>query len=58
MFACVGHPVLALAREAFGPLELGDLPPGTWRFLSSKEVEQLQAATISSTEVAGADEFE
>ena len=33
MLAAVGHPVLALHRDSFGPLELGDLPRGAWRAL-------------------------
>jgi 23S rRNA pseudouridine2605 synthase len=42
MFAHIGHPVLALEREAFGPLELGALEPGHWRFLSVDEVKALK----------------
>ena len=34
MFAATGSTVLTLHRERFGPLELGDLPPGQWRELS------------------------
>lgn len=33
MFAAVGVTVLALHRESFGALTLGDLVPGTWREL-------------------------
>ena len=33
MFAAVGATVLTLHRSRFGPLELGDLPPGQWREL-------------------------
>jgi 16S rRNA pseudouridine516 synthase len=33
MFASVGSTVLTLHRARFGPLELGDLPPGEWREL-------------------------
>ena len=44
MFAAVGHPVLSLQREAFGPLLLGGLEPGQWRCLSEAEVEQLRLA--------------
>jgi 23S rRNA pseudouridine2605 synthase len=43
MFAHIGHPVLALEREAFGPLELATLKPGAWRFLTDKEVEALKS---------------
>jgi 23S rRNA pseudouridine2605 synthase len=40
----VGHPVKALARVRFGPLELGSLAPGEHRLLSDDEVAALQAA--------------
>jgi 23S rRNA pseudouridine2605 synthase len=43
MFQAVGHRVLALRRVRFGPLSLGDLPPGAWRELTAAEVESLQA---------------
>lgn len=33
MFAASGAQVLTLHRTRFGPLELGDLPAGTWRIL-------------------------
>jgi len=42
MFAHVGFPVMALEREAFGPLELGSLSPGSWRYLTPQEVEALR----------------
>jgi len=42
MCAAVGHPVQALARTRFGPLELRDLAPGGWRVLSPAEVERLR----------------
>lgn len=45
MFAHVGRPVLNLHREAFGPLELGDLPSGTCRTLTPKEVVALKTAS-------------
>jgi 23S rRNA pseudouridine2605 synthase len=44
MFAHIGHPVLALEREAFGPLELAALAPGQWRFLTQQELQTLQTA--------------
>jgi 23S rRNA pseudouridine2605 synthase len=40
----VGHPVAELTRVAFGPLALGDLPPGAARRLSEGEVERLRRA--------------
>ena len=38
MFAAVGNKVVGLHREQIGQLELGDLPEGEWRYLSSEEV--------------------
>ncbi len=43
MFNHVGHPVLELQRQAFGVLELGDLPLGEWRYLTDLEVAALDA---------------
>ncbi len=45
MLGAVGHPVLALHRESFGPLELGDLPRGSWRALAPAEVAALHRAS-------------
>jgi 23S rRNA pseudouridine2605 synthase len=45
MCDAVGHPVRALARVAFGPLALGDLPEGAHRRLRPVEVERLRATT-------------
>ncbi len=39
--AALGHPVRRLVRERIGPLALGDLKPGQWRYLSEQEVGQL-----------------
>ena len=44
MCAAVGHPVRALERVAFGPLDLGDLEPGAHRRLSAAEVAGLRDA--------------
>jgi 23S rRNA pseudouridine2457 synthase len=41
MTAAVGHPTLRLIRIAIGPIVLGDLRPGQWRELTSREIEQL-----------------
>lgn len=38
MLEAVGHPVIALHRASFGPLELGNLTRGSWRELSDSEV--------------------
>lgn len=37
MFEAVNHRVLALHRDAFGPLRLGSLPLGAWRLLDPEE---------------------
>lgn len=42
MTAAVGHPTLRLVRVAIGPLSLGNLQPGEWRFLTPAELENLQ----------------
>jgi 23S rRNA pseudouridine2605 synthase len=38
LLAATGHPVTRLRRVRFGGLELGTLPPGKWRRVSSEEV--------------------
>jgi 23S rRNA pseudouridine2605 synthase len=40
MFEAIGHPVLKLVRIRIGGLDLGDLPVGKYRILSSKEAGQ------------------
>lgn len=44
MLAAVGHPVIALHRQSFGPLDLGELPRGHARRLTDAEVAALKAA--------------
>ncbi len=43
MCEAVGHPVLALERIAFGPLELDGLAAGAYRRLSERETGRLRA---------------
>lgn len=43
MLGRVGHPVLRLVRLAVGPVELGELGSGEWRYLSADEVRVLYA---------------
>ena len=38
MFAAVGHPVLRLHRDAFGPLTLAGCKEGQWRELTADEI--------------------
>jgi 23S rRNA pseudouridine2605 synthase len=40
----VGLPCRALHRQAYGPLDLGDLAPGAARRLTAREVDALRAA--------------
>ena len=42
-----GHPVLVLVRTGFGPIALGDLPPGQVRALSPNERASLASAVKS-----------
>lgn len=44
MLSAVKHGVLALHRDSFGPIELGDLPRGQWRQLTDSEVAALHAS--------------
>jgi 23S rRNA pseudouridine2605 synthase len=44
MCEAVGHPVLALERIAFGPVDLGGLPSGSHRLLSDAEIDWLRSA--------------
>ncbi len=38
MFDAIGHPVLQLKRTAYGQLELGELGPGKYRFLTPADI--------------------
>jgi len=44
MTAAVGHPAVRLIRIAIGPVVLGDLQPGHWRELTSRELAQIYLA--------------
>jgi len=55
MTAAVGFPTLRLVRVAIGPIALGDLQPGQWRWLDIREVTALsptgsKVATLKSSE--------
>jgi len=41
MCEAIGHPVIRLKRVAYGSLELGNLKPGQWRYLTDGEQKQL-----------------
>ena len=42
MFSAIGHTVLKLKRVEYGPIELGDLPFGQFRYLTVEETEELR----------------
>jgi 23S rRNA pseudouridine2605 synthase len=42
MFSAIGHPVLKLKRIEFGPIQLGGLPIGQFRYLSQEETTKLK----------------
>ena len=50
LFAKVGHKVMQLERVQFGPLKLGDLPPGKFRPLTREEVRALQTLKPSDAD--------
>lgn len=43
MLEAVGKLVISLKRVSFGNIELGDLKPGEWKYLSKKEIEYLKS---------------
>jgi 23S rRNA pseudouridine2605 synthase len=47
MLEAVGHPVIKLKRLRFGPLSLGTLPAGEYRFLTDPEIHRLRDAVAS-----------
>ena len=42
----LGHPVVSITREKIGPIMLGDLPEGKWRYLTENEVASLKRAAF------------
>jgi 23S rRNA pseudouridine2605 synthase len=49
MFSAIGHPVLKLKRVEFGPIQLGNLPIGQFRYLTPAEVEDLKKLMANSS---------
>ena len=47
MFSAIGHTVLKLKRVEYGPIQLGDLPFGQFRYLTSEEMEELKRSARS-----------
>src|SRR3990172_3540456 len=50
IFSEIGHRVLKLKRVAFGPIRLGDLPFGHFRYLTPEEIAKLQKLVTDSVE--------
>jgi 23S rRNA pseudouridine2605 synthase len=44
MLAAIGHSVIELQRVRFGPILLGNLEEGKWRYLATHEVHALRKA--------------
>ena len=49
MFSAIGHTVLKLKRVEFGPVRLGDLPIGQFRYLTQEEMESLKKLIANSS---------
>ncbi len=50
--AMLGYPVSRLRRLSIGPVQLGDIGPGQWRYLSDAEVRALRKSVALSTTTA------
>ena len=48
MFSAIGHPVLKLKRIEYGPVRLGDLPFGQYRYLSPGEMGRLEGLKLKA----------
>ncbi len=48
MCAAISHPVIRLKRIRYGSLTLGDLKPGKYRYLTSREIKELMGAYPST----------
>ncbi|MHB8809028.1 MAG: pseudouridine synthase [Desulfobulbaceae bacterium] len=49
MLAAIGHPVKTLKRTAYGGLKLGNLPSGSYRVLTLKELKKIFSGKIPFT---------
>ncbi|MCI6274544.1 pseudouridine synthase [Tractidigestivibacter sp.] len=56
MMQAVGHKVLRLHRDAFGPLSLTGVGEGRWRELSAREVAAIEATCAGGTGAEGGDD--
>ncbi|MDP9292138.1 MAG: rRNA pseudouridine synthase [Verrucomicrobiota bacterium] len=48
MFSSLGYEVIGLIRTRIGTIKIGEMRPGEWRFLSSREVSALQTPSDAS----------
>jgi 23S rRNA pseudouridine2605 synthase len=48
MFLAIGHPVLKLKRVEYGPVRLGDLPFGQYRYLTPGEMGKLEGLELKA----------
>jgi pseudouridine synthase len=51
MFLAIGHPVLKLKRVQFGPIQIGNLPIGQFRYLTSEEIEKIKKLIADSKKI-------
>ncbi len=50
MFELIGHPSVRIIRIAIGPLQLGRLPSGTYRFLTKAEIEAVRQCAAGAAQ--------
>jgi pseudouridine synthase len=48
IFSAIGHPVLKLKRVGFGPLQLGKLPIGQYRYLTPEEIRKIKDLKVKA----------
>jgi 23S rRNA pseudouridine2605 synthase len=48
ILSAIGHPVLKLKRIGFGPVQLGNLPIGQFRYLTPEEIEKIKSAKVKA----------
>jgi pseudouridine synthase len=53
MFSVIGHTVLKLKRIEYGPIRLGDLPFGQFRYLTPEEMEKIKRLMADRRQVIG-----
>jgi 23S rRNA pseudouridine2605 synthase len=48
VLSAIGHPVLKLKRVGFGPIRLGSLPIGHFRYLTREEIEKIKKTKVEA----------